>query len=517
MSSRPFSVRFLLLVTAALFLLAALGFWATRSRAPRASARAASSVDTTAPADTSADQSTLRRSGLSTTSSGGSTGVDFKTQLDEALHFHDRLLRGQEFGRRLRLWLEKDFAAAVAYVRALPAGSAEYSMGVLLTLDFLSQRDVDRALQLASELVKSRRESVFYNALFDRLARTDPRSATSRLALVPNGEGRANALRALTDVWSASDFSAAFAWAKTLTDSTERGAALEAALQNLAARDPMNAIALARDTLDGSALERALTTALHALTASDPSTAAAVVSQLPPSPTKTSAALEVARVLSERNPAQALTWIETLPAGDTRSLALGNAIEAWAAHDTYGARNYVSQMPAGPEQDGAATRIASILGGSTPADAIAWAQSLTAPSARSAATIAIGSAWAHNDPAAAANWASQLPTDSSVRADTLASALSYWTLQDARAAQDFVRTLDAAIQPRAAVEIAPALAQQDPASAIAWAQSLSAPAARDAATAAAYARWLDNTPDAARAWLASANLPSDLRNRLKAE
>ena len=76
--------------------------------------------------------------------------------------------------------------------------------------------------------------------------------------------------------------------------------------------------------------------------------------------------------------------------------------------------------------------------------------------------------------------------------------------------------LPAATQPAAAASIAPQLAQRDPAAALAWAQTLAAPAAREAAVTAAYTRWLDNTPAAARAWLATAPLAPELTARLGA-
>jgi hypothetical protein len=77
-----------------------------------------------------------------------------------------------------------------------------------------------------------------------------------------------------------------------------------------------------------------------------------------------------------------------------------------------------------------------------------------------------------------------------------------------------VTALPATTQPAAAASIAPQLAQRDPAATLAWAQALPTPAAREAATTAAYARWLDNAPAAARAWLAAANLDAGLKSKL---
>ena len=51
--------------------------------------------------------------------------------------------------------------------------------------------------------------------------------------------------------------------------------------------------------------------------------------------------------------------------------------------------------------------------------------------------------------------------------------------------------------------------------AAAAAAAAAAPAAREAAVAAAYARWFDNAPAAARTWLDAANLPIEFKNRLR--
>ena len=101
-------------------------------------------------------------------------------------------------------------------------------------------------------------------------------------------------------------------------------------------------------------------------------------------------------------------------------------------------------------------------------------------------------------------------------AEALTGALSYWTLQDPAAVRNFVQQLSGETQVRAAACLAPTLAQHDPVSALAWSQTLPAPAAREAAQAAAFDRWLGNAPAAARAWLAAANLPPETKARLLA-
>jgi hypothetical protein len=170
-------------------------------------------------------------------------------------------------------------------------------------------------------------------------------------------------------------------------------------------------------------------------------------------------------------------------------------------------------MNPGPAQSAATAHVARLFAAINPADAIAWAQSLASDSDRDLAFVSIASAWAQHEPAAAARWAGSVAAPD-LSAEALQGALSYWLMQDQRAAQEFVSTLAGDRQTRAAAFIAPGLAQQDPLAAIAWTQTLPLPAAREAALAAAYTRWLSNAPAAARAWLTGAYLPPQLKARL---
>jgi len=148
-------------------------------------------------------------------------------------------------------------------------------------------------------------------------------------------------------------------------------------------------------------------------------------------------------------------------------------------------------------------------------NALAWANSLGAASARDAALIRIVSTWAQADASAASRWASAQPPGPTTTT-ALGGALSYWLLVDGPAVRNFVSELPASSQTSAAASVAPQLAQREPAGTIAWAQTLVAPAAREAAVTAAYARWLDNAPAAARAWLATANLAPEIKGKLGA-
>lgn len=419
--------------------------------------------------------------------------------------------RSAEFGRRLQELIAHDPAAALAYVRQLPPG-ADYTQGLLMVLAALGRQDPDRALALAGELVTTREQRAIYSLLFAQLAAADPAAAVRRLAAVPAGGSRDDALRALADGWARADLPAALAWARQL-DPADRMPAMESVLVALAAADPLRVFDLARQTLTGAAFDRTVAAALQSLVRTDPRGAAAFVPALAPGEAQTQATLMVARALAAQDPDAALAWSKTLPAENLQSLALHNILDLWGAKDPAAAGRYVAQLAPGPTQDAASEYVARLLTAADPAGAIAWAEALAAPSARDRALVNIASTWAQTAPATAARWANSLGT-ADLRADALRGALSYWMQQDSQGARDFVFTLTGDTQARAAAFVAPTFAQQDPVAAIAWSQTLPQTEARDAALLAAFTRWLGNAPAAARTWLASANLPPATKARL---
>lgn len=433
--------------------------------------------------------------------------------VEDALAGRDPRQRNHEFGRRLLDRVGADPDAALVYVRQLPPGP-EYTQGLLLALGTIGKRDPDRALKLARDLVVTREQRAFYNQLFAELAAQDPVAAATRLALVPAGDSRERALRALADGWAAADWPAALAWAQKL-DSADRAPAMEAVIAALVEAEPVRAIEFARQTLTGAAFNRTVAAAVESLAQSDPRAAAGHMDLLPPGEAQTRAVLAVVRVLATQDPAQALAWTATLPADGLRRLALNHTLDFWARSDPAAAGFYVAGLTPGPAQAGAAEHLARLWARTSPESAVAWAGALADDSARRAALVSVASAWAQRDPAAAVHWAAGGPVDSPA---ALEGALSYWVQLDPGAAREFVRlNLAGETQARAAASVAPSLAQRDPLETLAWARTLPSPAAQEAALAAAFTRWVGNAPAAARTWLATADLPPELKARLGGE
>lgn len=490
--SHSSSKRLWLLLAIAVAAVVAVFFW---RRGPRSASAASTGAGSTAASATAAASSRDTRAGL-----------------EAARVVADPRLRAREFGLALETWLLRDFEAALAYVRQLPEGT-ERTQAILMAISVVARTDVDRALALARELAITREQRAIYNALFAQLATSDLAAAVQRLATVPGGSARMNALRAVADVWAARDAEAVLAWGEKFTDSADRTIAMEAALAGLARQSPQRAIALAQEKLGGASLQQAILAFVPRLIESDPVVAAQVVAALPSGETKMLVAAEVARTVGVTAPRQALTWADALADAAARQVARRAALEAWALNDPVSASLYVAAMPTDAAQVAAAEQVARVLGGKSPAQAVAWVQTLPSVDARQAAAIYTASSWAQSDPSGAAHWASNLVV-SEGRVAALRGVLSHWVRSDAAATQTFVASLSSDLQPAAAAAIAPQLAQRDPADALVWAQALSAPLARDEATLAAYTRWKQNAPAAAEAWLAGANVPAELKVRL---
>lgn len=366
---------------------------------------------------------------------------DSSQALNAALRESDPRKRSMEFGRILAEWFEKNPEDALAYVRNMPRGGAEFTEALFIVLAGLGKKDPARAVDLAREMATTREQQAIYSLLFDQIVRTDIRTALDLIERVPEGESRNNALRALAVGWADQDVLAALDWAKGLTDPAERATAIEATLIIRAKRDPQRTVDLAQQLLTGDALDRTLTEAMKNLIEQNPRAASEAVVRLPEGNVKTRATLEVVRALAAEQPATALAWIKTLPPGQLRQIALNNVLDFWSANDSRSAGEYVAQMPAGPDQDVAVTHLAKNFAATDPSNAVRWAESLPG-SARTAALVSIASGWAQKDPAAATRWAAALPVDNPARADAINDALSYWFLQDYEAARNFLNNLE---------------------------------------------------------------------------
>ena len=434
--------------------------------------------------------------------SSASAVSDYSTALDAALLETDPVKRSIAFSTAFARWFDADPNAALAYLKTMPRGN-EYTQAMFAALQSIAKDDPQRALLLAQEMATTHEQKFIYSALFDHIAGISVDSAINDLDLVPAGEARQNALRALAAKWADRDVETLLKWAGGLADPDERAAAIETTLAVFAKRDPQQALALAgsySEDLDSDALERVQADAIKQLTGINPQAAAEYVSQLPPGELQKNSAGQVARALASQDVDAALAWVQNLPNSDSKNVALINTLDIWAKQNAAEAAQFVANMPAGAEQDYAVAHLAENLAEKNPELAVQWIDSLSSDSARVNATISAASGWARQAPADATQWVASLPADSPGRADALNGALTYWVMADAAAAGKYVQALPETDQLSAIKAVAPTLSQNDPRTALDWAQAFSSSASRQVALREVLARWKQNQPDEAARW-----------------
>lgn len=182
-----------------------------------------------------------------------------------------------------------------------------------------------------------------------------------------------------------------------------------------------------------------------------------------------------------------------------RAQAFGVALPQAIEIDAEATLTFVLTLPDGKERETALQAVVQNLAAKDPRRALALAGEYLTDQAGAPLYRLIFFKLAQADFASALGLydtiAPGLSRENAVRALADFSAAS-----DLPAALAFTRALPAALQATAARVIAPSLAQQDPAAALAWAQTLSDSQARQIAWQESVIRWTDNNPMAAVTW-----------------
>jgi hypothetical protein len=208
----------------------------------------------------------------------------------------------------------------------------------------------------------------------------------------------------------------------------------------------------------------------------------------------------------------ALAWVKQLPPGRARENAFVNLSQEWAQANPRAAAEFAGSLPPGGTQSSLLNAVANQWATADPVAAIKWAQTLPAGEGRDSAVGAAVSVWAGDAPEAAAAFVSKLPAGDT-KLSLLHELAMNWTQSDPDGALKWAQQLPAAEQARAYDGIVPALANDNPAAAIALLNKLT-PENREGTAEMIAAQWLQVDPAAARAWIATAPLTDEVKQRL---
>lgn len=296
-------------------------------------------------------------------------------------------------------------------------------------------------------------------SLLVQLAATQPQQALELAEQIKSLRAKETARVAILETWARTDPVAALAWAQTaLVNETAsvRNVQMRAIYRGYAMENPAAALQLASQ-LDAS------TTALRRQ--------------------KTQFMGEIIETqIQNGDLAGARLAIEQMEDGEIKSSLTREMVNEWASYDPEGAAAYVDSL--GPDVD---PRIKNSLVDS----------------------------WAESDPAAAAAWLSTLPAEDPAISRAAASLVRDWARYDLNASAEWLNSLPASPDlDRAVASYTFRAAQEDPATAMTWAESVTDQRIQGYLTQRVAAEWKDNDPEGFQQYLDQSDLSDKDKERL---
>lgn len=339
-----------------------------------------------------------------------------------------------------------------------------------------SQQDLDETLRQAEDLSETDRRALLAEAfalpasdyrrarmirsLLSQLAETAPRDALAMAGEIGSLRETERARVAILEVWAGKDPVAALAWAEVeLANEPLRtqSSQLIAIYRGYAENNPKAAFAaaLAMPT-ENRGQERIQNYALEEV---------------------------IEQQIENGGLIDAKLQIELMEDGSTKDSLLSELVDEWASFDPEGAAAYVDSL--GDEVHGSVK--ARLLG-----------------------------EWAENDPAAAAAWLSAREVDERTLGHASTAIIRQWTRYDMAASAEWLNSQPSSPElDRAVMSYTYRAAQEDPASAMTWAESISHDRMRGRMMQHVAENWKNEDPDSFQSYIDSAELSEEQKKELQ--
>ncbi len=345
--------------------------------------------------------------------------------------------------------------------------------------DFLKSKGKPDALKLA-EWAKS-------------LSPAECSAYLNDLQKLPPGLQRDSVLEAVIGSWAGKDPQGFLAATKSISGPQMREGGVDAALKSWAAQDPQKALQWIKDNpgdAPTAALNARYVSAIAGYAATDPQAAFAAVN-----------ALGEGTLSDQRLKTQALQAV------------MGSLADQGKFTD---ASTMLATLPDNsPLKNRAYNQLASSWAQSNPQDASAWVATLTDPQMRENLGGQVAAQWAATDPSAAAAWAAQMDAQASAGAPNgggpsnylLADAMRTWAAYDLDAPAAFLNQLPASPDKDGAVAtFAIYAAQEDPAGAMNWVNTIGDDQMRQRLAMATALEWSQTDPSGYQQFLSTTNV-----------
>ncbi|WP_269539220.1 hypothetical protein [Cerasicoccus fimbriatus] len=317
--------------------------------------------------------------------------------------------------------------------------------------------------------------------------------ALNEVLAMPAGRERNMLVYSMLERWGMLDPTNALAYADSLTSMEMRSRGIGQVLEGWAANDPVSAINWLNQ--NGSELSARmygdyLNDIVQGYAQSSPQSAFQFVQGLPEETVgdrriKSDALDEVIEIMVEQNQInQALEMTLALEPGNARNQALEDLVDEWADVDPLAAKAFVDSMIDDPAYGDMQRELLS--------------------------------AWADDDPAAAAEWLSSLDPETTDQARLATSLVANWTRYDMEAAANWLNSLPQTPELDRAVGIfSMRAAQDDPATALTWANSISNEQSRDRLESMILPMLREQDNEAFEAYLADSDYSDDKKQQFR--
>ena len=381
----------------------------------------------------------------------------------------------------------------LAEITAL-ASDFEQTAALYALLRTADEATLERLLEDAEGLRPRRERLAAKSIIYARYAELDPLAAVERV--LAQERDKHEMLDRVFMAWGKHDLEAALAHAQTIQGPLRQPAA-SAALAVSEHLDPARREALA------AAFSLQDTLPLMEDFEGDPVVAWRDALAIESAQARAQRLLQIGDAWVQQDPAAALAAALELPSSGMFGGVVPYLIERWAEQD---ADDALAWVLAQPESRARAEMLGALAGGiaqRSPQEALALAETLDGAARRQVAQAAL-QAWAQTDAPAAMSALEELD-DIGLSNDARFSILAQWSTSDPRAAFAWALTQRSSMDNmHLAVLPLQRIAMDDPAEALRLAEELDG-MRKQAALGSIVSTWADNDPEAAAAWLESAD------------
>ena len=295
-------------------------------------------------------------------------------------------------------------------------------------------------------------------------------------------------------------------------------------LEQLAASDPLAALEFADGIASLRDAERARNNILEVWASNEPMAALAWADSAladVPYNLRNSQMEAIIRGFAETNPKGAFNYANALSEATTSELRLKNRLLSEVIETQIGggglaeAQTTIALMPDGPSKENLQRELVNEWAAFDPLSAAAYVQGLGSDASTGMKTALIGE-WAESDPAAAAAWLSNLSTEDPAYSHATTQITREWTRYDLTASSEWLNSLPASPElDRAVATYTYRAAQEDPPTAMSWAESINNANMRNRMMQQVAANWKNDDPEGFTSYLDNSDLNEKEREKLE--